>query len=152
MRLDSDGIGQAGCFRSKKVLWRELSQVRWRLFPAGCSVVLRVPRHRAVVEFGVFPVAVRSEIIRCIHSSSLASAEEGWEWFERAFLTAPAGTVKNRLACRTVRIALVLLAALFILAWVLGLGIQYLAIGATNLLVAVYAFRKSGADPASDGG
>ena len=89
LNLTDDCLQQVGCFRRTTLRWGHISGVRWRLRPAGGSVVLRGVRRRVTIKFGGFASEHRPEIIQYVHRSISVPVQENWEVFEQRWLTSP---------------------------------------------------------------
>lgn len=131
-------IVQRGICRTRALALPDVRQITWRARPVGGSVVVRTPSETATIYLHNFTLAEREELIRFFHEAFAAEIHENWSRFEEV-VQRSSGPGKR--ASRGVKITVVALlmfhAVVFTYCWFVGLGTQYLIVGAVNAAGAV---------------
>ena len=79
--IQEETIIQTGIFRQRKIAFTEMAGVRWRLFPAGGSVVLRSSTEKIKIHFDNFEAQQKHPLILSLRRSLPQSIQQNWEPF-----------------------------------------------------------------------
>ena len=140
-----DRVRVIGSLRTREVRFTELSEARWRGFPApGGSLVLRTFDGKAVIHFGAYAGVDVEQLKEFFRGSLPAEAQIGWEKHDETYRATPARAKKNRKARRWAHIFLGLVGAGFIALGVIdpfnnpGERWTHLVVGIVNVVFVSY--------------
>jgi hypothetical protein len=96
-----DRLRVVGSFRTRDVSFAEVSEARWRVFPApGESLVLRTPAGKAVVYFGNYGSVHGPRLKEFFRNTLPLEVQTGWEKHDEMYTPTPAKLERARKARR----------------------------------------------------
>jgi hypothetical protein len=143
MLVDAHSLRQQGMWRSQKMEFSEVREIRWYLYPAGGSVLLTSSHHKMKVEFGNFSWTDRDEFISFLLSAIPAERHVAYEKFCQHFTPTPVRQSRAKLAKLVLFIVFVFHAAFFGWLGFINRDIRYLVTAVINFAIAIYLARHS---------
>lgn len=108
LRISGDAVLAIGCFRRRVLQLSSISQVVWRVSPAGGSVVLHGENKRIVVYFVNYDPTSRRELIAFFRQALPEGIQKQWPRFESRLHPDPASVRRQmRLVFILIGIAIV---------------------------------------------
>ena len=81
--INGDSIAREGIAHTKSVRFKDINDLKWRIWPAGGSVVLRSPNVRMPIDFEIFDPSEQLSLIRWLRSAVPEEVQSGWPEFCR---------------------------------------------------------------------
>lgn len=136
--VDAKTLQQRGMWRSQRIEFSAVREIRWYIYPAGGSVRLVGPERGVSVEFGNFTWSDREELISFLLKAIQPERHVGLDKFQHHFTPTPSRVGRAKLVKLALCIFFVVHAAFFGWLGFMNRDIRYLVAAVLNLAGAVY--------------
>lgn len=139
-----DAITEVGGFAKKTIQCSAVTAVIWRTLPKGGSVVIQTVEQKITLSFMNYPTEDRGELQAIVRERFDPDLQTGWQPYFEHFEQLEQNKAKaTRGIVLLVCPIFVIVAALFIKAWLEGQGVFYLVLGLANVGVVLWLMGRS---------